>query len=70
MGRDTVLKLNGTPEVVTIAIGVAGWIPDFTYKGLKEIFKSEAGSLAPTRALRIVAQSFAIKAWRAFRNNE
>jgi hypothetical protein len=56
--------------VVTIAIGVAGWIPDYTYKNLKRIFDDPKKLCEATRTLRIVAQSHAVKAWRAFRDDE
>jgi len=67
---DTSIKWSHKPEVVTIAIGVAGWIPDYTYKGLKRIFNDPKELCEATRALRIVAQSHAVKAWRAFRDDK
>ena len=55
--------------MVTIAIGVAGWIPDYTWKGLKRIFEDPKELLEATRTLRLVAQS-CVKAWRAFRDDQ
>jgi hypothetical protein len=34
---DPSIKWSKDPAVLTIAVGVAGWIPDFTWKGLKQI---------------------------------
>ena len=67
--NDESLQLSKKPEVVTIAIGVAGWIPDYTWKGLKHIFEDPKELCEATRTLRLVAQSYAVKAWRAFRDD-
>jgi hypothetical protein len=70
LSRDPAVKCDGHPQILTIAIGVAGWIPDYTYQGLRKIFPNKNHNLRDaTRALRITAQAFAIKAWRAFRDD-
>jgi hypothetical protein len=70
LARDPTVKCGQTPQVLTIAIGVAGWIPEYTYQGLKKIFPDDKyGVRDATRALRISAQTYAVKAWRAFRED-
>ena len=67
----TTFRCARQPRVLTIAVGVAGWLPQYTWRNLKYIFNGPNDKDAerkPTRALRIVAQAYAVKAWRAFRN--
>ena len=66
--NDPSINSKGDPRVVTIAVGVAGWIPSYTWSNLKLICKDEKELIKLTRALRLSAQVFAVKAWRAFRN--
>jgi hypothetical protein len=70
LARDPTVKCRQTPQILTITIGLARWIPEYTYRGLKEIFPDDKyGVRDASRALRISAQTYAVKAWRAFRED-
>jgi hypothetical protein len=63
---DPTLTLTEKTRVLTIAIGVAGWIPDYTWKNMRRLVEREKDLLKITRSLRIAAQAYAVRAWRAF----
>ena len=66
---DPTIKWSKVPEILTIAIGVAGWIPDYSRNNL-ERFVDKRGLAKITRALMLTAQTHAVKAWSAFSNDD
>ena len=69
LSRDPTIKWSKAPEVLTIAIGVAGWIPDYSRNNLRRLVDKK-GLGKVTRALTLTAQIHAVKAWSAFSDDD
>ena len=55
--------------MLTIAIGVVGWIPGYSWNNLRRfVDKKGLGKIA--RALTLTAQIYAVKAWSAFSDED
>ena len=51
--------------MLTLAIGVSGWVPDYTRKHVKRVFGAQKQAVIDD--LVLTAQFWAVKGWKAFR---
>jgi hypothetical protein len=55
-------------QVITIAVGVMGYVPHFTRASLDDLLGKTNGSKPALPTVRHIAWDFATRAWKAFRN--
>jgi hypothetical protein len=57
---------HGPPPVVTLAVGVSGWIPNYTRSNIARVFGVKTQQ-SVVDDLILIAQIWAIRGWKAFK---